>query len=163
MFVVTIVVFITITYFLGGYAYNNPDPNKCWVVRDLHTAGKSKADVIARSTAMGIDVTDGYPMEMHQVYVLWFLWGFWAKVVFVGLFAIIVPAGYFAPKMGQVLGGLTCASYLINGGIWLAFGAIWRFSKAGIVASADKLERPQNISDDAWRGSLDQSAEVNGY
>lgn len=89
------------------------------------------------------------------MYVLWFLWGFWAKVIFFGLFAIIMPVGYMAPKAGQVLGGLTCASYLINGGIWLAFGAIWRFSKAGIVASADKLERPPNMTDDAWRTSLE--------
>ena len=65
MIIVTLAVFTTITIYLGMYGYSNPDPNKCWVVRDLHTAGKSKADVIARSTAMGIDVTDGYPMEMH--------------------------------------------------------------------------------------------------
>ena len=112
---------------------------------------------------MGIDVTDGYPMEMHQVYVLWFLWGFWAKIVFVGLFLVIMPVGYFAPKTGQILGGLTCASYLINGGIWLAFGAIWRFSKAGSIASGDKLEKDPSISDSIWKQQLEASSQANGF
>lgn len=32
----------TVTVYLGLYAYKNPDPKACWVVRDLHTSGVSK-------------------------------------------------------------------------------------------------------------------------
>ena len=30
--------FCTVTAYLGIFAYRNPDPKACWVVRDLHTA-----------------------------------------------------------------------------------------------------------------------------
>ena len=40
--VVSIGMFATVTVYLGLYAYKNPDPKACWVVRDLHTAGVSK-------------------------------------------------------------------------------------------------------------------------
>lgn len=40
---------------------------------------------------MGVDIVDGYPMEMHQVYIIWFLWGFWAQVAFLAASAVIVP------------------------------------------------------------------------
>ena len=29
-------IFITLTVYLGIYAFNNPDPLKCFVVKDLH-------------------------------------------------------------------------------------------------------------------------------
>ena len=47
--------------YLGIYAYKNPDPKACWVVRDLHTTATTKQEVIARANAMGIVVTEGYP------------------------------------------------------------------------------------------------------
>lgn len=34
--------FATVIIYLGIYAYKNPDPKACWVVRDLHTAAKTK-------------------------------------------------------------------------------------------------------------------------
>ncbi len=34
--VVFVGIFITLAVYLGIFAYNNPDPPKCWVVKDLH-------------------------------------------------------------------------------------------------------------------------------
>ena len=48
--------------------------------------------------------------------------------------------------LGFVNMGLFCSNSLV----WLAFGAIWRFSKAGSVASGDKLERLYGTSDEVW-------------
>ena len=74
--------------YLGIYSYSNPDPSQCWVVRDLHSAWLTKADAIARADAMDIDVTSGFPMEMHAVFNVWFLWGFWSKIALAASLAI---------------------------------------------------------------------------
>jgi len=29
---------------------------------------------------MDIDITSGFPMEMHAIFVTWFTWGFYAKI-----------------------------------------------------------------------------------
>ena len=137
----------TITFYLDIYAYKNPDPKACWVVRDLHTSGLTKSDVIARSNAMGIDIVDGYPMEMHKVYVVWFLWGFWAQVALFAMAAVSTLLYLWKAQFGAVLGVISCGAYCTNSFVWLAFGGIWRFSKAGVVASGDKLERLYGMTD----------------
>mgnify|MGYP007023081433 CR=1 FL=1 len=149
-------VMATVTVYLGIYAYKNPDPKACWVVRDLHTSGLTKSDVIARSNAMGIDIVDGYPMEMHKVYVVWFLWGFWANVAILALNVLLMPLGFMKKeRTGMILGSVFCGFYCINTFVWLAFGGIWRFSKAGVVASGDKLERLYGTTDAQWAQSLE--------
>ena len=35
-------IFTTIVVYLGIYAFKNPDPGACWVVRDLDSAAKTK-------------------------------------------------------------------------------------------------------------------------
>ena len=77
--------FVTITIYLGIYAYKNPDPTSCWAVRDMDSTAKTKELAILKAVEMGIDVTEGYPMEMHRVFLAWFIWGFWAKVTLVAL------------------------------------------------------------------------------
>ena len=37
--VISVGLLATLQVYLGIYAYNNPDPKACWVVRDLHTSG----------------------------------------------------------------------------------------------------------------------------
>lgn len=104
---------------------------------------------------MGVDIVDGYPMEMHQVYIIWFLWGFWAQVAFLAVSAVIVPLFWFKKSVGMVLGSISCGLYCTNTFVWLAFGGIWRFSKAGVVAAGDKLERLYGTTDSEWAKSLE--------
>ena len=87
-------------------------------------------------------------MEMHKVMVAWFVWGFWAKVAATVLLIVCAVISFMGSKVGSICGAITVGLYVTNGLIWLIFGAIWRFSNAGLIASGDKLERLFNISDD---------------
>lgn len=143
-------IFITITVYLGIFAYNNPDPAKCWVVKDLHQCQPTKELIINKAKEFQIDITDGYPMEMHKVVVAWFVWGFFAKVAFIALIVLSGIAAFMGSKVGSFCGACTTGLYIANGVVWLCFGAIWRFSSAGQIMAGDKLERVANISDEEW-------------
>ena len=142
--------FLTALGFLGFYTYKNPDPTQCWVVRDLHSAWPSKADAIARADTMDIDVTSGFPMEMHAVFIMWFTWGFWAKITLLAVLTI----GFVIFKMGneycaRLLGFLSGGLYAAQGIVWLGLGGVWRYSKPG-QASGDELARRVGTSDEDW-------------
>ena len=62
-----------------------------------------------------------------------------------------------------MIGIVSCSLYMTNGLVWLAFGAIWRFSKAGSAASGDKLERTYGTTDAQWDKQVANASEVNGY
>ena len=46
----------TIAVYLGIYAFNNPDPDGAWVVKDAHTVQPTQQDVIFKAAELGIDV-----------------------------------------------------------------------------------------------------------
>ncbi len=108
-------------------------------------------------------MTEGYPMEMHKMLIAWFLWGFWAKVIMLCLSVVCTFCVYMGMRGGQVCGAVTCALYVTNGLVWLAFGAIWRFSNAGQISSGDKLERLYGKSDDEWDAEIKNAVKTNGY
>ena len=112
---------------------------------------------------MGIDIVDGYPVEMHKVYVAWFLWGFWSQIALIIISIICFIVYRVKEGPGKIFGAVFFSLYWINTFIWLACGGIWRFSKAGIVASGDKLERMYGITDAQWNQSLDAAQATNGY
>lgn len=100
---------------------------------------------------MDIDVTSGFPMEMHAVFIMWFMWGFWAKIAL--LAALLV--GFIAYKMGyegcgRINGWVSGGLYTAQGIIWLGLGGVWRYSKSGMVASGDELAKKTGTSDEAW-------------
>ena len=121
--------------------------------------------MLSKAKEFAIDVTEGYPMEMHKVLVAWFMWGFTAKVVLIGLGLLIalysVATG--GGRASYICGSITCALYVTNSLIWLGFGAIWRFSNAGQIASGDKLERLYGKSDDEWDKDIKAAVKTNGY
>ena len=145
---VAIGVLATATVFLYIYAFSNPDPKKCWVVRDLDSAEKTSADVVLRASVMGVDVTEGYPIEMHNIFRLWFVWGFWAHAVFTAASGVILAVMACSMKAYQILGSISLALFFTNQLVWLSFGGIWRFSRAGRVAAGEKLERIEGLNDD---------------
>mmetsp|Transcript_29768 Transcript_29768/g.36945 ORF Transcript_29768/g.36945 Transcript_29768/m.36945 type:complete len:280 (-) Transcript_29768:423-1262(-) len=149
---------------LGYYTFANPDPNSCWVVRDLASASLSKEGIIKKANDMGIDVVEGYPVNMHKFFHAWFAWGFWGNLL-VTLVSIgfIVAQRYQYDKLAIVGHGINGGLYCMSSLIWLMFGAIWRFSKAGTVASGDRLERLNGQTDDQWNKSLKESQKDFGY
>lgn len=136
--------------YLGIYAYKNPDPTQCWVVRDLASSWTSRADALARADTMGIDVTEGFPMEMHAVFVTWFLWGFWAKVALVISMAFGFGVYKANPYLGKIIMFLTGGLYAANGIMWLGVGGIWRYSKGGMVAAGAELAKSPGTSEEVW-------------
>ena len=156
-------VFTTATIYMGIYAYKNPDPVNCWVVRDVNQPALSKAAVIDLANKYGIEVTDGYPVELHKVYLAWFLWGFWAKLAFAGLIAVTFGVCFCSVQGGLILASISVGLYVINAIVWLACGGIWRFSKAGVIAAGDKLERVVGTTDEIWNAQVENAMVSSGY
>ena len=159
----TIATFITVLVFLGIFAFNNPDPNSVWIVRDFESAERTRDAVIAGAGASGVDITEGYPVEMHKLFSAWFAWGFWAclayAILFVGFGAITAAV----PKVGATLVSVITGLFCTNSIVWLICGFVWRFSKAGSIASGDKLEKDPNVADKVWKEQLKASSEANGF
>ena len=162
--ILTVGTFLTVLVFLGIYSYGNPDPNSCWVIKDMENTERTREAVIASATALGVEISEGYPMEIHRVFKTWFRWGFWASLVFLMLCCIIGPiTAKTGSKVGMMLGWVNMGLFTSNSLVWIAFGAIWRFSKPGSVASGDKLERLYGTSDADWNQQMTAASEANGY
>lgn len=142
--------FIAATVYTGMYAFNNPDPETCWVVRNLDQPSRTKAEVLTNADIFGVPIPQGYPLEMHNVYLAWFLWGFYSKCIITGLLLIAASLYMCGVKAAKLIGGLSCGLYLGNFVIWIAVGGIWRFSRAGATTSGDMLERLFGITDQEW-------------
>jgi len=112
---------------------------------------------------MNIDITEGYPLEMHKVLKAWFTWGFYAKAAMLAASAIFIPMFWCHEKASVIMGSIALGLYAVNGLVWVAFGGIWRFSKAGSIAAGDKLERLFGTTDEEWELSIESATARNGY
>ena len=74
---VVFIVFVIMTVYLGVYGYNGVDPNECWVISGLNTAGITKDDAISKANAAGVPISNGYPIDMHKIFTVWCRWGMW--------------------------------------------------------------------------------------
>ena len=134
--------FAVVTVFLYYYAFRNPDPKSCWVVRDLDSAALTKDAIVKKAGDMGVEVTPGFPIEMSKLYRTWFAWGFWANVISTGASILSwVVQVTCSEKLGLIGKAVFGCGYCINMIVWMSFGIVWRFSKGGKVAAGDKLER----------------------
>ena len=109
---------------------------------------------------MGVAVTHGYPLEMHKVFTRWFKWGFYSHIIFSGIALLVLPTLIFSKKVFKTLATITVASFSISLLIWVYFGTLKRFNKAGQVASGDYLEQPEDeeVADELWEQQLEASA-----
>lgn len=151
-------IFAVATVYLGIYAHNNPDPDNCWVVRDLDLPALSRNEVIDNANGLNIEVTSGYPVNMSKLYSAWFYWGFYTKVALVAAMALAGGVSFYCKTSAKYIVGGATSLYALNAAVWLTTGAIWRFSKAGTVASGENLERPQGISNDDWDASVEAAS-----
>jgi hypothetical protein len=111
---------------------------------------RTKAEIIDTANTNDVDVTEGYPVEMHKIYVAWFLWGFYSKIAMVVLMGITSAVYCFAEKASIIVGSISCGLYISNAIVWLSCGGVWRFSKAGVIAAGDKLDRQAGVSNEDW-------------
>ena len=154
---------LIIWIFLGYYAFGNPDPKSCWVVRDLAATALTKEGILKKASDMGVDVVDGYPVNMAKVYQAWFAWGFWNNTIVTISSITFWLVKKYSEKAALIGNGIFGSLFCISSVVWLMFGAIWRFSKAGTIASGDRLERLNDQTDEQWTKSMKDASTQFGY
>lgn len=152
-----------VTVYLGMYTFNNPDADECWVIRDLDVTARSRTEVIDLANSLDVDIIDGYPIEMHRIFKVWFVWGFYGHAAALVLGAISAIVGIFAANIGMIIATITGALYFLNACAWVAVGFVWRFSKAGVIAAGDLLEREAGTTDEIWDAQLESAKVRSGY
>jgi len=148
--------FIVLTVYLGQYAFSNPDPSSCWITKGVDAAALTKDAAILKAKEASVDVPEGYPVEMHRVFVAWAMWGFLQNAVMITVIALTIILVAFVPIM-PTIASVTGMGWCIGTILWLVFGAIWRYSFGGGVSSGDRLVRDDDISDDKWKATLEAS------
>ena len=157
--------FAILTIALAAYGFSNPDPTACWVVKGIESAALTRDAMEQKAEDMGKPVPEGYPVEMHSVYVNWALWGFWQNFLFFSVFiaSTILMFLNCLPMTAMVTSTLTSFAWIVGTVCWLVLGLVWRFSSAGQISSGDRLIRPDGQSSDDWKAALKASSDANGY
>lgn len=123
----------------------------------------TKESIVAKAKAANVDMPEGYPIDMHKIYVTWALWGFWTNAIMITTFFVAAIMVCIKPKLAAIMGVVNGLGWIISTCLWLTFGAIWRYSYGGSVAAGDKLVRDDNVSDDDWKTTIDAAAVASGY
>ena len=159
--------YVVFICFLGIYAYGNPDPPHSYYIEGLETPGLTKNTVRKLAFERGIKIKDGYPVDMGQLFRAWFTWGFWGSIFQVAIFAVFIPMLILMKKKHQfftrVTGALLCTLSCCNAMIWITLGFFWRYTKAGMIVTGDKLERPVDATAQEWREALKNARDSDGY
>ena len=108
-------------------------------------------------------MTSGFPMEMHALFVAWFLWGFWSKIALVVSMAIGYGTYKYNEYCGKIVMFLAGGLYAAQGIVWLGVGGVWRYSKGGMVASGDELARGKDVTAEVWAQQVEAAKLSNGY
>jgi hypothetical protein len=80
-----IVSFFIVLVLLGILTFCRLDQDSCWVIADMDKSERTREQAIISATQLGIQVTQGYPMEMHKVFHAWVAWGFWTSTIFMSM------------------------------------------------------------------------------
>merc|ERR1712060_677240 len=154
--------------YLGVYAYANPDKKAAFYIDGLDEVALTRDAILTKAGEADpeIPVRAGYPVNMGHLFNTWFMWGFWGTCFQVCMIIVYLPIVFTMPKhvpllnlISGVLGGLNCCSNVA----WFILGFFWRFSRAGRVASGEKLEREAGLTDAEWEANLDDTARSDGY
>ena len=117
---------IAFVVYLGIYAFNNPDLPNGWTAEGLTQCYNTETGASVAATQAGLQ--DAELVNSHQVFVAWFVWGFWTTVapcLAIPLFCIVGCLGL--PTLTFGLGGLTSCGVGCSQLFWIIFGSIWRF------------------------------------
>jgi bacteriorhodopsin len=120
---------------------------------------RTREQAIISATQLGIQVTQGYPIEMHKVFHAWVAWGFYTSIFFMSIFIFSVVLMKYKERAGQVLSAVNFGFQMTNFVVWIVLGTVWRFSTAGSIAAGSKLEKPAGMTDDSWSEQLKTAVE----
>ena len=157
--------FVVLTIMLATYGFGNPDPNSCWVVKGMDSAATTRTAMEERAETLGKVVPEGYPIEMHSVYVTWALWGFWTNFLFAGIFvaSMLLMAFNTIPMAAMFTSTLASLGWIVSTVLWLILGMVWRYSQAGMTAAGDRLEKSSSQTNDEWTKALAAASISGGY
>ena len=151
---ICIVSSVIVVVLLAILTFNSPDPNTCWVIVGMDKSERTREQAIISATQLGVQVPQGYPVEMHKVFHAWVAWGFYTSVVFMSIFIFAIILMKYKEKAGQVISAVNFGISMTNFVIWVLLGTIWRFSAAGNIAAGGLLEKPVGMTDDVWSQQL---------
>ena len=153
---------ITYTVYLGIYAYNNPDPEECWWIKGLDVSQTTSAAATAAG-ALSDPALTAEPVNVHLVYVGWFLWGFWMCISPCIAAPVLMTLGCVSMQATQVLGGLFSCALGCGQLFWVIFGFVWRWGAMGQASSRDALPtQNEGELDDAYQTRADTFAATHG-
>lgn len=98
-----------------------------------------------------ITIRKGYPIDMAQVYRIFFMWGFWN--IFAELMIICFTAVVYCWRpAAAIYQFFSFTLFVIASSLFHFFlGLSWRFSSAGKVVSGDLLEKKaESMSETEW-------------
>mmetsp|Transcript_43837 Transcript_43837/g.58103 ORF Transcript_43837/g.58103 Transcript_43837/m.58103 type:complete len:172 (+) Transcript_43837:251-766(+) len=150
---------------LGVYGYVNPDPEHAYYVDGIEQTAiaRNVAEQLAKDK--GVEVRHGYPVDIARLFRSWFVWGFWShilflviQIIFLPLFLVQTTTQTIYKVIYSLLTGVKCCNFVA----WFLMGFFWRFSRAGRIASGEKIQRG-DLSDDDWTKRLDEVRDADGY
>jgi len=144
--VIVFILFLVLVIYLYSYGYNNPDPATCWVVKGVDSTALTRDEITAKAASLGVEIPDGYPVEMHKVYVAWAQWGFWTQFILIIVTIASLVVANFAPVIFAYMSSITGLVWFISTVLWIVFGGITRYTFGGIVAAGDKLVKEETES-----------------
>mmetsp|Transcript_34 Transcript_34/g.57 ORF Transcript_34/g.57 Transcript_34/m.57 type:complete len:172 (+) Transcript_34:284-799(+) len=162
---IIVILFSLLIIYLGVYGYANPDPEHCYYVEGLDTTAITKPGAEQLAKDKNVELRHGYPVDIARLFRSWFVWGFWShilflviQIVFVPLFLVQTTTQTMYKVIYSLLTGVKCCNFVA----WFLMGFFWRFSRAGRIASGEKIQRG-DLSDDDWAKRLDEVRDADGY
>ena len=162
------VFFFVVLGLVGSHAFNNKDPEHCWVVTGVERPALTRDEVIsaAGKKQPPIAVPDGEPIDYHHIFVRWFTVAFFlllAPLFSAILLMVIQCMSLISEKTfyisNQVVSNLLSVVVLL----WSGLGLHRRLSPNGKIAVGALLERKDGVTDKAYFDAVHAASEARGY
>ena len=69
----------------------------------------------------------GYPVNMHNLFLAWFMWGFWSHIALIVICTIGGLVKYAVKETSMMMSSALGMLYLLNFFVWVVVGSFWRF------------------------------------
>ena len=143
--------FVIVLIYLGVYSYGNPDTPNAFYIDGLDEVALTEKYILTVAEEQNVTVRPGYPVNMAKLFRTWFMWGFWGSIIQLILLTVTIPL-YFLCKTNlyviEVVYGIAQACLCCSNTAWFILGFFWRFSRAGRVASGEKMVRLASLTDE---------------
>ena len=133
---------IVFAVYVGIYAFNNPD-SEAWLGTLDADENQLFADKAAAEAATATNIVD-----IHNRFVIWFLWGFCQILAPLAAGILGGLAMLISPALANFIGGLSGCAVGCGGLAWWITGIVWRFRSDGAYACGDFI--PEGKTEEEW-------------